>query len=349
MKRLLPLVAAAALGAAASAAPLPPETPAAASAPAAYPAAPLPPDTPLVTDGPVKVDVRDLDAYMLRMPEDIRATVRTSYDRVAAMVDSVFVTRAAAFKAREAGLDKDPDVQRRLQQVQEGFLAELYLQTLRKEADKADLTQRARELYEAEPAKFTSPEQVKVQQILVSLWGRTRDMARERAGEVAREAAAPKADFLKLAAKYTDDPDKEQNGGDLGYYPPAHFPGPVAEAIAKLDTKGQIAGPIETPRGFYIVRFVDRKPGQLAKFEAVRKGIIAEERERLEKERLTRFVNEVRGSKTVVLYQKNVDAYVIPVDMAKLQEEKTKILEEMQKKALEEKKEHASGKGQPAK
>ena len=339
MKRLLSLVAAAALGAAA-AAPLPPDTPSTASAP-------LSPDTPLVTDGPVTVDIRDLDAYLLQAPDKMRASVRSSYDRVAAMVDSVFVTRTAAARAREAGLDKDPDVQRRLQQIQESFLAELYLQKIQKEADGVDLTQRARELYEAEPAKFTTGEQVYVQQILVSLEGRTREMARERANEVAREAAQPEADFLRIAAKYTDDPDKDRNGGDLGYYAPGHFIGPVASAIAKLTTKGQIAGPIETREGFYIVRFVDRKPRQVAKFEVVRDRIIAAERERLRKDRLERFVSEVRGSKTVVLHQKNVDSYVIPVDAAKLQQEQAKVLEEAQQKLLEEQGK-ASGK-EPAK
>ena len=289
-------------------------------------AASLPPETPLVTEGSVKVDVRDLDAFMLRIPENMRAPFRASYDRVASAVDSLFITRVAAEKAREAGLDKDPTVQRRLQQIQEGFLADLYVQKLQAEVDSLNLEQRARELYQADPRKFTSPEAVYVQQILVGLNGRTRDMARERAQQAYNEAAEGKQDFLQLAAKYSDDPDKVRNGGDLGYYSPSHFSGPRADAIAKLDKKGQLAGPIEAPEGFYIVRFVDRTAPKLATFEAVREKLIAEERERLKKDKMEEFMQQVRSSKSVVINTANVESYVVrpDADGAKKEPEKKK-------------------------
>jgi peptidyl-prolyl cis-trans isomerase C len=290
-------------------------------------AAPMPPDTPLVTDGPVTVDIRDLDAYMLRIPEKMRVPVRTSYDRIASIVDSVFVTRATAAKAREAGLDKDPAVQRRMQQLQEAFLADLYTQKLQSQADNVDLTQRARELYAAEPEKFKTPEGVYVQQIVVTLKGRTRDMALERANQALGEAKAGKEEFLQLAARYSDDPDKVRNGGDLGYYAPSHFPPAVAEAIAKLKTKGEIAGPIETADGFYVVRFVNRTPARLVTFDEVRDKLVADERDRLRKELMDQFIAQVRGSKTVVINQKNVESYVVPLDASKLEKEQAGMLE----------------------
>jgi len=274
------------------------------------------PDATVIADGPVKVDVRDLDAFILRIPENMRAPFRASYDRVAAAADSIYVTRVAANRAREAGLDKDPAVQRRLQQVQEAFLADLYVQKLQKEVDSIDLEQRAKEIYAAEPDKFTSPTQVYVQQIIVGDNGRTHEMARERAEQVAREAKAGKEDFLQLAARYSDDPDKVRNGGDIGFYEPSFFPGAVADAIAKLDTKGQVAGPIETPKGYYIVRFVEREPKQVAPYTAVRHQIIDAERERLRKEKLEHFLAEVRNSKSVVINTNVVDAYVIKVNPA---------------------------------
>lgn len=284
-------------------------------------AAPLPPDTMLVSDGDVRVDIRDLDAYMLRVPPKMRTPVRTSYDRIAAIVDSVFVTRTAAAKAREAGLDKDPAVQRRLQQVQESLLADLYLQKLQDDVADVDLTQRARELYTAQPDKFKTAEGVYVQQILVGLKGRTRDMALQRANEAFAQAKAGKEDFLQVAAKYTDDPDRVRNGGDLGYYAPSHFPAPVAAAIAKLKAKGELAGPIETDDGFYVVRFVSRQPARQATFDEVKNDLVAAERERLKKERVDEFLAQVRGSKTVVINQKNVESYVVPLDVPKLEKD----------------------------
>ena len=76
--------------------------------------APLPPETPLVVDGKVTVDAADFEGNILRIPDEKRAGFRMSYDRVAAVVDNVFVTRSVAQKARDAGLDRDPAVQARL-------------------------------------------------------------------------------------------------------------------------------------------------------------------------------------------------------------------------------------------
>jgi parvulin-like peptidyl-prolyl isomerase len=153
-----------------------------------------------------------------------------------------------------------------------------------------------------------------VQEIFVGLNGRTPDMARERAQQVYRDAASGKEEFLQLAATYSDDPDKVRNGGDIGFYPPSHFPEPVAHAIAKLHKKGELGGPIETPQGFWIVRFVERKPEKVAPFEAVRGQIIDQERERLRKEKVEQFVAQVRGSKSVITNTGNVEAYVVKVD-----------------------------------
>lgn len=283
----------------------------------------LTPDTPLIEDGGVKVDVRDMDAFMLRVPEKMRAPFRASYDRVASIVDSLFITRVAATRAREAGLDKDPAVQRRLQQLQEQYLAELYVDKLQKQVDAINLDQRAKELYEANPAKYTSPEMVYVQQIVVGLNGRTPDIARVRAEQVYKEAVSGKEDFLQLAARYTDDPDARRNGGDLGYYTMNHFPAGVDKAIEKLSKKGEIAGPIQAANGFYILKFIDRKPAEVAKFAAVKDKIIGEERERLRKEKFEAFASEVRGSKTVVVNTDNVQAYVVPAPDEKAPAAKT--------------------------
>src|SRR5690348_7812384 len=84
----------------------------AAEQPAPSKAAKLPMDAPLVTDGPVVVDKADFEGSLLRIPEVYRAEVRMSPDRVSTLIDSVFVTRVLANRAKEAGLDKDPAVQK---------------------------------------------------------------------------------------------------------------------------------------------------------------------------------------------------------------------------------------------
>jgi parvulin-like peptidyl-prolyl isomerase len=281
----------------------------------ALPASPNPqPDAPLIVDGPIVVDALDVDASLLRIPEERRAGFRLSYERVAGVADATFVARTLAARAREQGLDRDAAVQRRLQQIQEAFLADLYSQKLQKDVVTANLDQRVRELYKAEQEKFVTGEQVRVQKVTVDLKGRTREMALERAQEVRAKAAAGD-DFLALAARYSDDPTKTRNGGNLGYMSPKSFPPAVQEAMAKLKD-GEISAPVETDDGFSIVRVLDRKRPEPVKFEAVKNKLLAAEKERMQKQRFEDVVTEIRSSPTVVINRANVEALVIPIDAA---------------------------------
>lgn len=272
-------------------------------------AATLPPETPLVVDGPIKVDAADLEGYMLRVPGEKRADVRSSHDRVASMVDNIFVTRAVAAKARGLGLDKDVAVQRRLQQVQDALLADVYMQHLEKTSPTPNLDQRALELYRADQARYVTAEQVHIQHLLVGLTGRTREMALQRAKEVRAEAVSGKEDFLALAARLSDDPDKKRNGGDLGYNSPNSFVEPMVKALATMK-KGEISEPIESRLGFHIVRLIDRKLAEPIPFERAKESIVNAEKERIAKKRHEDLVREIRDSKTVVVHRNNVEALV---------------------------------------
>src|SRR5258706_14980428 len=91
-------------------------------------AAPVPPETPLIVDGSITVDAADFEGNILRIPEKNRGEFRMSYERVAAVVDNVFVARALAANAPQAGLDQDPAVPRRRTPLQDPRLADPYPQ-----------------------------------------------------------------------------------------------------------------------------------------------------------------------------------------------------------------------------
>jgi len=204
-------------------------------------------------------------------------------------------------------------VQRRMNQVQDALLADTYMENVEKTAPKPNLEARARELYIANPSRFVIPEQVHIEHLLVDLYGRTREMAEERARKIYEDARSGKEPFLALAARLSDDPDKKRNGGDLGYSSPTAFVEPVAKRIATLG-KGDISEPIESHQGFHIVRLVDRRKPEQKTFEEVKKRIIAEEQERLTKQRNEEIVTQIRSSSSVVVHLDKLDAMVTPID-----------------------------------
>jgi len=283
----------------------------------------LAPTDVLIQDGNIVVDAADFEGNMLRIPENRRAEFRSNYDRVVTVLDNIYIARTFADRARKLGLDKDPAVQRRLQQLQEGLLADLYAQKVEREAPPVNLEQRAREIYKAEQGRLMKPEEVYIQSILIGLKGRTRDMAAELAKKVREEADKPGADFLAIADKYSDDPDKRRNGGDLGYNSPNAFVDPVRIAIANMKRKGEVSEPIESEYGFHIIKLIDRKPPQPAKFEEVKRKLMDLEREKLNRQRIDALVQEIHSSTTVVTNKENVEKLVVPIDPKELERKAT--------------------------
>ena len=128
------------------------------------------------------------------------------------------------------------------------------------------------------------------------------------------QAVSGKEDFLALAARYSDDPGKKRNGGELGYNAPTAFVDSVNKAIAGMSKPGEISEPVESHMGFHIIRFVDRRKARQMTFDEVKKDIIGAEKDRLSKKRHEDLLQEVRGSKTVTVHRSNVEALVTPMD-----------------------------------
>jgi len=276
-------------------------------------------DAPLIVEGDLRVDAADFEGNLLRIPADKRGGFRMSSDRVVSVVDNVFLARSLANKAREQNLDKDPAVQARLKQVQDAFLADLYVQSLEKEGVDLDLERRARELYIADQDEYKSEEEVHVQQILVGTACRTRSAARELAAKAAREARAG-ANFLELAEKYSDPGESANKGGDIGTGPAKRLVEPVREALAKLKP-GEISDPVESKFGIHVVKLIERKPPAVKPFEAVKAQVVAKEKARLQRKRIEDTVTAVRNSTTVVTYRENIESLVRPgIDVEELTE-----------------------------
>ncbi|MDD5709583.1 MAG: peptidylprolyl isomerase [Candidatus Marinimicrobia bacterium] len=133
--------------------------------------------------------------------------------------------------------------------------------------DKIFTLQAERELYDR--LRF----EINVSHILIGYRGprNTHSRSREEAEALAEEvAAALNADnFYDLAEKYSDDPSREQNRGNLGWGRSGNWVDAFEDAAFKLEP-GEISGPVETPFGFHFIKLNERRELSVEPFETMR-------------------------------------------------------------------------------
>ncbi len=128
-----------------------------------------------------------------------------------------------------------------------------------------------RKVYESNKDKFKSSDEAHVLQILVAVSPSDppakRDEARKRIEEAYAKAKAGE-DFGKLADQYTQ-PAGAAKGGDVGFFPRgATFP-QLEEPAFSLPI-GQVSPVFETPRGFNVIKVLERRTGKALAWDEVK-------------------------------------------------------------------------------
>jgi peptidyl-prolyl cis-trans isomerase SurA len=100
---------------------------------------------------------------------------------------------------------------------------------------------------------------VEVAQIvkLAKISNRQKEEAKQKLSEL-RDRILKGENFNDLAAKYSDDPSAQQNGGEMGYVGRGAMV-PSYEATAFRIKRGEISQPFESPFGYHIMQLIDRR------------------------------------------------------------------------------------------
>ena len=122
------------------------------------------PDDVLAENTTVKLTRADYEADLERIPADMRAAFATDSKRVSALLNNLLVGKTLAAQARNAGIDRDPAVQRRVALEAERVLADIQLRRIEAaagaefDAKAAQFVAKARERYLLDKEKFTTGE-----------------------------------------------------------------------------------------------------------------------------------------------------------------------------------------------
>lgn len=277
-------------------------------------AAPLAPDAVVLENGPYKITAQDFDAAMTRFPDKLRDEARANPETILKMLDAIFVNRVLAQRARDAGLDRDPLVQKRREQLDEGFLAGKYLELVEKRTVVPPLEARALELYKADPKLYTQPATAAVSHIVVSLVGRTPEQARERALEARAKLLAGEP-LASVARQYSDDKTARQAPGQLGVVKRADLEPALADEVFSI-RPGEWSEPIATRTGMHLVRATERTEARQLRFEEVKAAIIEEQADKYRKRATEKEVLDVRNNPGNVIHRDRVEALKSDIDPA---------------------------------
>ncbi len=282
--------------------------------PAATATAPAGSDVVLAENAYVKLTMADWHTELLNIPVEMRDAFAADPRRVASMLNNLLTMKTLAVQARNAGLDRDPETQRRLALETERLLAKVQIQRVEEkaaadfDAKVSDFTERARELYAVEKAKYRTPEQVSVSHILFS--SKRGDDVALAAAKDARAKLVAGADFATLAKSLSDDTGTKTAGGHLDWFADGQMDPAFSKAAFAMTKPGEISDIVHSSFGYHIIKFEARRPATQRSFDEVKGEILGDLRAKYINDQRDAVVNAVRNDPNVKANQGAIDALV---------------------------------------
>jgi peptidyl-prolyl cis-trans isomerase C len=223
----------------------------------------------------------------------------TSLEQKKDFLDNLVRFEVLAKEAKKRGLDQDAEVVRTMKQV---MIQKLMKEEFESRVKPEDVTDdEMKKFYEEHKAEYNKPEEVRVSAVIV------KDKA--TADKVATEAKGPKgADnkgFRELVTQYSQDEESKKIGGDLRYFAAdsKDVPPEVTKAAFELQKTGDVAGPIKTDKGFYIIKQTGRRKAIAKTFDEVKKQI----QNRIFRDKRTKamedFVNNLKSQAKIEIHE----------------------------------------------
>ena len=264
--------------------------------------------------------VEQLISQTLLLQAAKEAKVAADPVAVKAEIDQQYAQRGgAAFDQFLAGYGLTP--QDYAKKVENQMVVKKFVDTV--VASRVTVTETdARAFYDANPAKFEHPEEVRLRTILIKLDPKADEKqataVQERAAS-ARKRIAQGEDMAVVATSVSDDPSSAR-GGDIGWIAKGMLL-PELEAAVWALKPGEVSEVLKSSLGYHIFKVEDRRPpGTIAFAEIKTKltGILTNERlvaavEALVKERrATAKIEPLDPAVSAALQKVNPDVQIVP-------------------------------------
>ncbi|MGL4602856.1 MAG: peptidylprolyl isomerase [Iodobacter sp.] len=185
-------------------------------------------------------------------------------------------------EAQKKGVEKNPEVQQRLDMAKQQILVGAYVNDFAKANPISDAE--LKKEFDKIKVNFSGKE-YKARHILV----KSEDEAKAILADLKKGKK-----FDDIAKAKSTDKGSAINGGDLGWSTPANYVKEFGEALAKLP-KGKISDPVKTQFGWHIIKLDDQREAKGPSFEEVKPELQRE----LQGQRVQKMVEELRAKAKV--------------------------------------------------
>lgn len=207
-----------------------------------------------------KVDGMDItEADLSQAALDFRDQIAQlpEAQRRSQLIQHLIDTKLSARAAEAAGLDKLPEVARRLQTVRDRTLQ---LEFVRANVLSSITDEALHQRYDEAMKSFTPSDQYQAAHILV----KTEDEAKAIIAELDKGG-----DFAAIAKEKSLDPGSAAKGGDLGFFDPQQMVKPFSDAVKAMTVGTYTKTPVQSQFGWHVIKLEATRKTPAPTFEQV--------------------------------------------------------------------------------
>jgi len=199
-------------------------------------------------------------------------------------------------EARKKGMDRDRDIQAKVEDFKRAVLIEaLFEEALR---GKDEVTEEEiQKYYKENQTLFEEPQEIKIRHIVVNSEPLLKEvLAKLSSGE----------SFEKLASTYNIDRTR-QDGGNLGYLRRGQLAPSFAqfeEAAFSLRKRGEVSEVVRSPYGYHIIRLEDMRGTALRPFDKVKERIRFFLQPKKKQEVRLEYIKEAKSRSNILINEK---------------------------------------------
>jgi len=189
--------------------------------------------------------------------------------------------RIAANKAEAAHLDRNPTYLAQIREFKKVHLIVVYKSKLLPQLEPTD--REVREYFEKNKAKIQIPESRKIQMVVLK--------TKAQAEDVKKQIDTGKITIYEAVSKYSIDPNAKMTLGEFGWV--AKGSGfPALDRLTFSLKQDQLAGPVESPVGWHLVKVLGIRPARLQNIND--KDTWKATKDMLWRERRNQYVSDLR-------------------------------------------------------